>query len=59
MSYVVTAPDRRKRNVGFVAVEQGLLEMPSTEQEHQQTDDEQKHSVEQRDEEKCQVQCLN
>ena len=61
--WVHKSPDRRKRNVNFASVDQSMLEMPSSDQDHQQGEEslqEQKHAVQQRemDDEKCQVQCL-
>ncbi|KAJ1526241.1 hypothetical protein ONE63_009397 [Megalurothrips usitatus] len=60
--WVHKSPDRRKRNYSFVNVEDNVLEIPSTEQDHQSADDpqERKHVSEQEDGEKSQrVQCLN
>lgn len=60
--WVHKSPERRKRNYSYVNVEENVLEIPSSEQDHQTSEEalqERKHSVEQEDGEKSQqVQCL-
>lgn len=57
-----SAPERRKRNYPYANVEENVLDIPSSEQDHQANDEslqERKHQVDQDDGEKSQqVQCL-